>query len=165
MKLDRNLAIGAAALLLAGAGGAALAHPHPEGDGDGKTVERIVIIRDGKGEHRVDADGARVHTFRMRRDGKGEHGAHMDGVRAFRIHDGALVGCDGGDKIVDETGGDGERKTKVIICSKGGLSAAGAQHLEEALARIKSNEHLSDEQKAKIETALRSAIDRARSAR
>ena len=78
---------------------------------------------------------------------------------------GRLADCDGGEKIVDEQAGDDDKKTKVIICRKGARTAAEAERLEEALARINDNDHLSDEQKARIETALRSAIDRARSAR
>ena len=163
MKLDRRLVLGAAALLLAGAGGAALAHPHPEGD-DGKKVERIVIVRDGKGgEH---GKGEKVRRFEIIRDGEGHAGAHGPRIRRFDMRGhGALVDCLDGDKIVDESADEGGKKTKVIICNKGKPSAATAQRLEEALARINSNEELSDEQKARIETALRSAIDRARSAR
>lgn len=143
MILDPRLGFAAAALLLAGAGGAALAHPHPEGDG--KTAKRFVIIHDGKG---------------------GEHHASGDRVRHFEMHGiGRLADCDGGEKIVDEQADDDDRKTKVIICRKGGPTAADAERLEEALARINDNDHLSDEQKARIETALRSAMDRARSAR
>jgi rhodanese-related sulfurtransferase len=147
MSPNRKFAIAAAALLLAGATGAAFAHPHPEGEGDGKTVERVVIIRDGKGgEHRAGAADDRR-------------------VPRFEIHGSGLADCDGGEKIVDESAGDGERKTKVVICTRGAPSGATAEHLEEALARIRTNDNLSDEQKAKIETALKSAIDRARSAR
>jgi hypothetical protein len=144
MTHNRTLILAAAgAVLLAGAAGAAFAHPHP--DGDGKTVERVVIIRDGGGgEHRADAD---------------RH------VRRFEILGGDLAGCEGGEKVVDESSGDGDKKTKVIICTKGQPGAATAQHLEDALARINDNDDLSDEQKARITTALRSAIDRARSAR
>jgi hypothetical protein len=159
MTDNRILKLGAAAVLVAGAAGAAFAHPHPEGDG--KKVERIVIIRDsGKGDHRAGADGDRVRRFELHRDGPdGDH------VRRFAIHGGDLANCDGGEKIVDESGGDGDRKTKVIICTKGAPTAATAEHLEDALARITANDDLSDEQKARIATALRSAIDRARSAR
>ncbi|HEX8466618.1 MAG TPA: hypothetical protein VF620_02300 [Allosphingosinicella sp.] len=143
MNLKHSLGFAAAAFLLAGTGGAALAHPHPEGDG--KTVERIVIVHDGKGgdEH---ASGDRIRKFEM-------HGA------------GGLANCDGGEKIVDEQSDEGGKKTKVIICRKGAPTAAEAERLEDALARITDNDRLSAEQKARIETALRSAIDRARSAR
>jgi hypothetical protein len=143
--MNRNtLSLAAAALLLAGAGGAALAHPHPDGDGD--KVKRFVIIQDGK---------------------EGEHHASGDRVRLFdRQALGRLADCDGGEKIVDDSAGDDDGKTtKVIICRKGAPTGADAERLEDALARITDNDHLSDEQKARIETALRSAIDRARSAR
>jgi hypothetical protein len=146
MKLNPALGFTAAALLLAGAGGAALAHPHPDGEGDGKQVKKFVIIHDGKG---------------------GEHHASGDRVRKFEMHGlGRLADCEGGEKIVDDQdGGDDDKKTKVIICRKGPVTAIDAERLEEALARINDNDHLSDAQKARIETALRSAIDRARSAR
>lgn len=138
--------VGVAAVLVAGAAGAAFAHPHAEGEGDGKKVERVVVIRDGaKGGHHA---------------GAGDHK-----LRRFEIHGGKLVGCEGGEKIVDDSAGDGDKKTKVIICTRGAPTAATADRLEEALARISANDELSDEQKARIETALRSAIDRARSAR
>jgi hypothetical protein len=145
MKLNPAFGFAAAALLLAGAGGGALAHPHPEGEGDGKQVKRFVIIHDGKG---------------------GEHQALADGIRKLEMHGrGRLADCDGGEKIVDEQSDGDDRKTKVIICRKGAPTAADADRLEEALARISDNDHLSDEQKSRIETALRSAIERARSAR
>ena len=61
--------------------------------------------------------------------------------------------------------GDG-KKTKVVICTRGDRpTAATAERIEKALARIRNNDELSDEQKARIETALRSAMERARSAR
>lgn len=155
---------GAAAVLLAGAAGVALAHPHPEGDGDGKTVERIVIVRDGAGgEHHGKPGKHEVRRFEI----IGADGAHHGGprVRRFEMHGGSLVGCDDSEKIVDESSDEGDKKTKVIICTKGQPTAASAQRLEEALARINDNDSLSAEQKARITTALKSAIDRARSAR
>lgn len=145
MKLNPALGFAAATLLLAGAAGAALAHPHPDGEGDGKQVKRIVIVHDGKG---------------------GDHHASGDRDRKFEMHGvGRLADCDGGEKIVDEQADGDDKKTKVIICRKGAPTAADAERLEEALVRINDNDHLSDEQKARIETALRSAIDRARNAR
>jgi hypothetical protein len=145
MKLKPALGFAAATLVLAGVGGAAPAHPHPDGEGGGKQVKRFVIVHDGKG---------------------GDQHASGDRVRRFEMHGiGRLADCDGGEKIVDEQSGDDDKKTKVILCRKGAPTAADADRLEEALARINGNDHLSDEQKARIETALRSAIDRARSAR
>ena len=150
MNHNRNLRrlAAVATLVVAGAAGTAFAHPHPDGEGEGKKVERIVIVRDGaKGEHRAGAgDHRHVRTF------------------ALRGH-GPLIDCDGGEKVVDDGAGEGDKKTKVVVCTKGKTSAETAQHLEEALARITANDDLSDEQKARIATALRSAIDRARSTR
>jgi hypothetical protein len=152
-------------LLLAGAAGVAFAHPHPDGEdgGNGKKVERVVIVRDGAGgEHHGKPGKHEVRRFEIHRVGDGGPGEH---VRAFRIDGDRLAQCDGGKKIVDESAEDGDRKTKVIICTKGEPSAAAAERLEEALARINDNDELSAEQKARIATALQSAIDRARSAR
>src|SRR5687768_610460 len=164
MKQTRKLGLAAAALLLAGAGGAALAHPHPDGESDGKKVERFVIIHDGKGGERK-GKSERVRRFEIIRDGKGEHHARGPRVRRFEMHGaGRLIDCDGGEKI-EESAGEGDEKTRVIICRKGAPTAATAKHLEDALARIRANGHLSDEQKARIDSALRSAIDRARSTR
>ncbi|MEA3011193.1 MAG: hypothetical protein QOJ91_2885 [Sphingomonadales bacterium] len=160
MTLNPGFSLAAAALLLAGAGGAALAHPHPDGDGDGKQVKRIIVIEDSaNGAHEF--KGKQVQRFRIVRDGEGHADAEM---RHFEIRDGGLVDCGGGEKIVDESTEDGAKKTKVIICSKG-PPAASAEQLEKALARIKADSELNADQKARIETALRSAIDRAQSAR
>jgi hypothetical protein len=159
MKPSARLGLAAAALLLAGAGSAVLAHP--DGDGGGRKVKRIVIIEDGKGDEHH-AKGEHVRRVEIIRDG--EH--HADArIRHFEIRDHAIVDCEGGDKIVDDSADDGGKKTKVVICTKGQPSAASAERIEEALARIRSNDELSVEQKARIETALRSAMERARSAR
>lgn len=164
MTRKRILTSGAAvALLLAGAAGAAFAHPHPDGERDGKRVERIVVIGDGAEHHAKPGkhDVRRFEIHRLDRDGK-PGGPH---VRRFEMHGGALANCDGGEKIVDESSGEGDKKTKVIVCTKGQPTAATAQRLEEALERINDNDALSAEAKARIAIALKSAIDRARSAR
>jgi hypothetical protein len=167
MNLNPRLGLAAAAaLLLAGAGGAAFAHPHPDGDGGEKRVKRFVIVEDGKGDGHH-AKGKRVRRIEIIRDG--EHHAGHDGPRVRRFEmrgHGALVDCEGGEKIVEEGAEEDGKKTKVVICTKGDRpTAATAERIEKALARIRANDELSDEQKARIETALRSAIDRARSTR
>ena len=158
MSPSSRLGLAAAALLVAGAGGAALAHPHPDGDGK---VKRFVIIEDGKSDGRH-ADGDRVRKIEIIRDGEDHAGAD---VRRFEIDGGALADCVGGNKIVDESADEGDKKTKVVICSKGEPTAGSAERLEKTLARIQNSDELSAEQKARIETALRSAMERARSAR
>jgi hypothetical protein len=163
----RILGLGAAAILVAGAAGAAFAHPHPDGEGDGKKVERIVIIRDGAGgEHHGEPGKREVRRFEIIGADDAHHGGPGEsGVRRFEMHGDALAQCDGGQKIVDESADDGDKKTKVVICTRGQPTAATAERLEEALARINTNDELSAEQKARITIALKSAIDRARSAR
>ncbi|HEX8621480.1 MAG TPA: hypothetical protein VF718_05865 [Allosphingosinicella sp.] len=182
MSHQRILASGAAAaLLVAAAAGAALAHPHPEGDG--KRVERIIIIGDGAGgEHHASAGAPEIRRFELHRNGGDSKGGsevrrfelhRVDGdgkpggprVRRFEMHGDALARCDGGDKVVNESSDEGDKKTKVIICTKGQPTAATAQRLEEALERINDNDALSAEAKARIAIALKSAIDRARGAR
>ncbi len=161
MSHHRIPALGAAASLLVA--GAAFAHPHPDGDGDGKRVERVVVIGDGHGG-KAGKDGVRrVRIHRVDGDGHGKPGGPR--VRRFEMHGDALAHCDGGEKIVDDSAGEGDKKTKVVICTKGQPTAATAQRLEEALERVTANDELSAEQKARIATALQSAIDRARSAR
>ncbi len=167
MNLNPTLGF-AAALLIAGAGGAALAHPHPDGEGDGKKVKRFVIIEDGKGggHHAKGEKGERVRRVEIIRHGEHHAGGHGPEVRRFEMRGhGGLADCAGGEKIVDESAEDGGKKTKVVVCTKGRPTAATAERIEKALARIRSNDELSDEQKARIETALRSAMERARSAR
>ncbi|HEX8261523.1 MAG TPA: hypothetical protein VF547_01465 [Allosphingosinicella sp.] len=185
MTHNRILKLGAAAaVLVAGAAGAAFAHPHPDGDDD--RVERVVVVRDGKGGEHHGKAGKDVRRFEIIGADGGHHGKPGKHVRRFEIidaHGGAhgkpggphvrhfemlgdtLARCESGEKVVDETAGDGDSKTKTVICLKGQPTAATAERLEEALARINSNDELSAEQKARITTALRSAIDRARSAR
>lgn len=138
-------AFGAAAV--AGLSGTALAHPDHEG-GDRKKVHKVVIL-DGKhgGKHDGKAGHERVREFRMLR-GEG---------RGFD--------CPAGEETrVDETtGGD---RTKILICGDDKASAAErAAKLEEALARIRGEDHLSAEHKAKVEAALSAAISRLREAR
>ena len=118
-------------------------HIERDGAGDGKGERRVVRIeRDGKGE------GADV--VRIERAGPGEQR-----LRTVVVDGKALAECEGGEKLVDESAGDDRKKTKVIICGKGGDPAARAERLEQALARINSNEHISDEHKEKIAASLR----------
>ena len=166
MTHKRLFTLGAAAsLLLAGAAGAAFAHPHPDGEGDGKKVERIVVVRDGAhGEHHGKPGKHKVRRFEIiGADGHGKPGGPR--LRRFEMHGDVPAHCKDGEKIVEESADSDGKKTKVILCTKGEPSAAAAERLEEALARINDHDELSAEQKARITTALKSAIDRARSAR
>ena len=124
--------------------GAAFAHPHP--DGEGKASVQQVIVLNSRQTNKEDGKetGKPVREFRM-----------MQGA-------GAEFTCPNGDSTkIDETTG-GER-TKVLICADDKLSSAErATKLGEALARIRSNDSLGAEHKAKVEAALGGAIARLR---
>ena len=95
------------------------------------------------------------------------HGGHADGgprVRAFAMHGGELADCLGGERNVTESNEDGKR-SKVIICSRGGAAANPAQRverLEQALSRLTSSDQLTAEQKERVTAALREAIEKLR---
>ena len=190
IRKTAQLAASAAALILAGSfAGAALAHP----EHDGKPVKEVIVISEHDGQGADDAKGKRVHRFhierdaagdgegerrviRIERDGKGKgEGAHAVRIerggpgehrlRTIMLDGKRLADCEGGEKLVDESAGDDKEKTKVIICGEGGDPAARRQRLEQALARINANEHISTEHKEKIAASLRAAIERAESAR
>jgi hypothetical protein len=134
-------ALGAAAV--AGLAGAAAAHPDHEG-GEKKKVHKVVVLN---GKHDAKAAHERIREFRMRR-GEG-HG--------FDCPEGAET------KIDETTGGD---RTKIVICGDDKLSAAErAAKLEETLAKLRAEDHLSPEHKAKVEAALSAAISRLREGR
>lgn len=112
-----------------------VAHPHP--DGDRKKMGRVIILEN---KHR------------------GEPGKRM---RAFHIGR-ADMKCEGEATRIDE-GSDRER-TKILLCHDGKASASErTERLEKALSRIRSDEHLSAEHKAKVETAIEEAIAKLRS--
>ena len=178
MHRNQKVFLRKAAAVAAAAGSAAalafaapsLAHPHA--DGEEKAIEKIVIVdgkKDGKpGEH--------VRHFRIHRDGKpGEHAGEVhikrDGkpgehLRAFHMgHDGKLAGCTGERTEVDEeTGAEGTKeKTRILLCHDDKLSPAErAARLEKTLERIRSDDKLSGEHKARVEAALQTAITRLR---
>lgn len=139
MKTSTSIALKLAASASLALAGAALAHPHEGGEGKEK-VQVIVMNSKHDGENA----GKHVREFRMLR---GEGGAFT---------------CPNGDetKIDETTGGD---RTKILICGDDKLtSAERATKLEETLTRIRGQEHLSAEHKAKVETALEAAIARLR---
>jgi hypothetical protein len=130
------LAAAAASVALAGT---ALAHPH-EGAGTDKVHKVIVLSKRGGGEGAAKPP----REFRMLRGANGE------------------FTCPNGDstKIDETTGGD---RTKILICGDDKLSGAErAKKLEETLARLRSEDHLGAEHKAKVEAALQEAIAKLR---
>jgi hypothetical protein len=96
----------------------------------------------------------------MDRKGDSEAARHrVDGLRRFR---GEARQCLGARNEVDEKT-EGER-TRIVICSRGDEMAAAdrTRRLEEALERIRGDEHLSPEHRARVEAALQGAIARLR---
>ena len=177
----------AAAIGLAAPG---FAHPHPDGDGERRNIEKIVILdgkkdgkpgehvrefhikRDGKpGEHREvrilrdGKPGEHVREFHITRDGKpGEHGEH---ARVFRmLHDGKTIDCPDSQRteVGEETGADGAKeKTRIVLCHDDKLSGAErAARLEKTLERLRSEDKLSGEHKARVEAAIQTAIEKLR---
>ena len=118
--------------------GAALAHdPAP---GEDKQVRRIIVL---DGAHATQ-DGERRIAFKS----------------GDKVH--VLRHCDGERSEIDETSGDKER-TRIVLCSDSSVSAADrAKRLEEALGRIRLQDDLSPEHRARVETALQEAIARLR---
>ena len=137
-----------AAFLVASAAGLSTPGFAQEEQGDGKKQERIVVIERHEGDSKKHADAGR-RTRVMSLDG--EH----------RLRD---CSAKGGEPTEFTSDGDGKKKVKILICGKDGeLSGAQrAERLEQALARIQSNEHLSAEAKERIGQSLREAIERTR---
>ena len=172
-----RLAASAGALAIAGfgLGGPGLAHPHGDEDGAKTKVEKVIVIREadrkhkGKGKHqrsfRILRDGevrgdGRIRSFHIERAGKPGDGERH--VRIMRFDGDALADC-GGEAIVRSETGDEKDKTKVIICSKGELSQAQrVEKIEQVLERLRTNDRLSAEQRARVTEALQRAIEEMR---
>jgi hypothetical protein len=144
MKTPTSIALKLAAAASLALAGVALAHPHEGGEGEGKDkVHKVIVLRGPIAKDSKDA-AKRIREFRM-----------------MRGADGTFT-CPNGDetKIDETTGGD---RTKILICGDDKLSGAErAKKLEDALARIRSQDHLSAEHKGKVEAALQEAISRLR---
>jgi hypothetical protein len=139
VKTSTSIALKLAAAASVALAGAALAHPEHGGEGKDQVRKVIVLSKhDGKGPHKP------VRELRMMRGEGGE------------------FTCPNGDSTkIDETTG-GER-TKVVICGDDKMSKADrAKKLEETLARLRAEDHLSAEHKGKVVAALEEAIARLR---
>ena len=143
---------GAAAVALLTAAGATLgsagiAHPHPDPEGGERRTERVVIM-----EHKAEG---------------GEHRAHGDGMHRVRIRrgeNGELVvpDCEGGEATNVEDGS-GDRRTRIMLCSRGNASPAErAERLQHARDRLAGDTELSAEARARITAQLDREIARLR---
>jgi hypothetical protein len=94
-------------------------------------------------------------------------GAQEGRARADHGESSTMVFADcAGDRNEIRTADRDGKKAKVVLCSRGDVSAAErAKRLEHALARINARDELSPETKARITTALRDAIERLNSGR
>jgi hypothetical protein len=139
MKSRTSIALKLAAAASVALAGAALAHPHQGGERKDE-IHQVIILQKSDGK-----DGGKpAREFRMLRGAGGE----------FTCPNGEAT------KIDETTGGD---RTKIVICGDDKLSRAdGANKLEETLAKMRAQEHMSAEHKAKVETALQEAIARLR---
>ena len=157
MKTHRNSRIrllggGAAVAMLAAAGltlgSAGIAHPHPEGEH--RTEQRIIIMeKHGDGERAEHRDGA-VRQFTLRRGENGE----------VELPEGCR---EGGGEVFSHSSEQGEERTRFFICARGDATPAQRiEMLENARRRIGENEHLSAEQRARIEARLDEEIARLR---
>ena len=133
---SRPSALAFLAALAVAAPASSLAHPHPEGEG--RKHDRVIILEKHEG-----GPGKRLRAF------------HADR---------AAMKCDGEDATkIEETSQD--EKTKFFFCHDGKASpAAKADRLEKALSRIRAEDHLSPEHKARVEAAMQQAIGRLRAA-
>jgi hypothetical protein len=124
--------------------GAALAHPHPDGTGEAK-VRKVIVL---SSRHDAKQDGKEApRPPRAIPMVPGERGD-------FSCPNGEAT------KVDETTGGD---RTRIMICADDTLSSGErAAKLEEALARIRSDDHVGAEHKAKVEAALQDAIARLR---
>lgn len=144
---------GAAALVTLAGAGLALAAPgaaHPQAEGKGPHQERIVVMEMKDGEGRAHA-GPGDHVMHIRRGPNGEH--------VLPEH------CRGGQNLanVDETNGD--RRTRVVLCSAGDADpAARLRHLQQARERMAANSSIEGEHRERVLAALDRAIAELRAA-
>jgi bla regulator protein BlaR1 len=143
----RNLGGAAALVVLAGAtlslASPGAAHPHPEGDAQTKQ-QRIVIM-----DHRDGDAAAHGRDIMIRRGPNGE----------MQMPE----GCTGSTPTADVSEGEGNRRTRIMICSRDGASPTDmAANLERARDRIAQNEELSAETRARLREQLDREIARLR---
>lgn len=119
----------AAVTLLAGVsasfGSAGVAHPHPEGDAKHERSERIIIMEHGKGEGSAAAGARHDHSQQIviRRGENGE----------VELPD----ACSDGERLVDSSEGEGNERTRVLMCMRGQGTAANSATRLERLQRVR----------------------------
>ena len=139
MKTSTSFALKLAAAASVTLAGAALAHP--EHGGEAREKIQVILMKNS-------GDGKQVHAP----------------VREFRMlrGEGGSFTCPNGEETkIDES--TGRERTKILFCGDDKLSSADrANKLEETLAKLRSEDHLSAEHKGKVVAALEEAIARLR---
>lgn len=155
----------------------------PSADKPGETVIREVVIRKS-GDARPDAKNKQErHEIIVIRDGKepavagtperrirvvdvsGDKGEERREIRIQREPGAAgariaMLSCDDGAKVDSEATDKDGKKTRVMICAKGGSSVSRVQQLRDAAKRIEGDTNLSPEARTRIVTAINEAIAR-----
>lgn len=126
-------------------GSAGVAHPHPE-EGKQERRERIVIMdRHGEGREHEDRFERRVEVRR------GPNGEMLP------------PDCPEGARRTDVDEGGGDRRTRIVLCSRGNASPGQhAEHLQRARDRLARSDDLSAETRARILAQLDREIARLR---
>jgi Spy/CpxP family protein refolding chaperone len=138
------VAAGAALLVMTAAASA------QEAEGDKKEVkkvERIIVLSDASD---ADKEEIRERVLKIHKIGEGKGDHHV-----------VLTDCDGEKaEIVD---GDGEDRTRIVICGESNLTPEQhAAKLEELRQRLASRDHLSVDEQARFNAAIDHAIARLR---
>lgn len=154
-RKDRSRAWAGAAVT-AGLVAASMAFGAPglaQDKGEQKQERRIIIM-----EHRDGAPGQGAE-HRERRDGEGNAiRRHLDPEVAARIER-----CREGDNLVNVDEGEGNQRTRILLCAQGeGSAASRVEALQRARERIASEDHLSAETRQRVLAQIDQAIARAR---
>ncbi|HEY0326999.1 MAG TPA: M56 family metallopeptidase [Allosphingosinicella sp.] len=154
-RKDRSRAWGGAAVTAAlVAASMAFGAPSIAQDKNEEKQERRIIIM----EHRDGAprEGAEHHG---RRDGQGNAiRRHLDPEVAARIER-----CRDGDNLLNVNEGEGNQRTRIMLCAQGeGSAASRVEALERARQRLANEDHLSAETRQRILAQIDQAIARAR---
>lgn len=120
----------------------------------------IIIIREGKETAVAGTPESRVRMVDVT-GGKGEERREVrifrePGAPGARI---AMLSCDDGAKVDSEATDKDGKKTRVMICAKGGSSnVSRVQQLRDAAKRIEGDTNLSPEARTRVVAAINEAI-------
>jgi len=128
--------------------------------GDQKQERRIIIMEHRDGAPAAEgAERRERREFSVRRDRDGNVTRHvLDPEVEARIER-----CRQGDNLLNVNEGEGNQRTRILLCAQGEGSAANrVEALERARERLASEDHLSAETKQRVLAQIDQAIARAR---